>query len=178
MKTLTIEIPDDKELVKEGDVYKLVDIKPITERVKTFEDALDILGEDNELVRGFNYFKEHMDFMTRDMMAYIKLKIVVAALNEGWTPSFNEYEYRWYPCFVLYTNQEIADMQEENKKEAILWYGGSSNLSVSGFAFGDSKRSFLSSYSHIGHFLMLKSYELANYVGKQFIELYKVFIMG
>lgn len=178
MKTVTIEIPDNKELVKEGEVYKLVDIKPITERVKTFEDAVRILGEGNELVREFNDFKEHTDFFTGDVMAYIKLRIVVAALNEGWVPSFKEDEYRWYPWFNLYTEEEVAKMSEAQKKKVLLWGGASSNGSSSGLAYANSYNAWSNSDALIGSRLALKSEELADYVGRQFIELYKEFMIG
>lgn len=178
MKTVTIEIPDNKELVKEGEVYKLVDIKPITERVKTFEDAVRILGEGNELVREFNDFKEHTDFLTGDVMAYIKLRIVVAALNEGWMPSFEEDEYRWYPWFNLYTDEEVAKMSEVQKKRVLLWGGHSYAGSYSGLACANSYYAWSSSGAGIGSRLALKSEELADYVGRQFIELYKEFMIG
>jgi hypothetical protein len=178
MKAVTIEIPDNKELVKEGEVYKLVDVKPITERVKTFEDAVRILGEGNELVREFNDFKEHTDFLTGDVMAYIKLRIVVAALNEGWVPSFKEDEFRWYPWFNLYTDEEVAKMSEEQKKRVLLWGGYSDDGSSSGLACADSNGAWSFSDAHVGSRLALKSEELADYVGRQFIELYKEFMIG
>jgi hypothetical protein len=178
MKAVTIEIPDNKELVKEGEVYKLVDVKPITERVKTFEDAVRILGEGNELVREFNDFKEHTDFLTGDVMAYIKLRIVVAALNEGWVPSFKEDEFRWYPWFNLYTDEEVAKMSEEQKKRVLPWGGSSGNGSGSGLAYADSDDAWSSSSAVVGSRLALKSEELADYVGRQFIELYKEFMIG
>jgi hypothetical protein len=178
MKTVKIEITDNKELVKEGEVYKLVDVKPITERVKTFEDAVRILGEGNELVREFNDFNDHTDFLTGDVMAYIKLRIVVAALNEGWVPSFKEDEYRWYPWFNLYTDEEVAEMSEEQKKRVLLWGGYSGSGSISGLAYASSGFAWSRSDALIGSRLALKSEELADYVGRQFIELYKEFMIG
>lgn len=45
MKKIEIEIPEGKEVQWVGDTLKLVDIKkPITERIKTFEDACKELG--------------------------------------------------------------------------------------------------------------------------------------
>lgn len=97
------------------------DNRPVTERIKTFEDARRELGDSNPLVF-------HYDELTRtsqkveempsasDIVAYLKLRIIVAALNEGWEPKFEDGERRWAPFFVLYTNKEMAEMSDEDKK--------------------------------------------------------------
>ena len=66
----------------------------ITDRIKTFEDACEILGIDWE---GPNSEDE-----TQDEIAYRQLKIIVRALNEGWKPDWNNSsQYKWYPWFHL-----------------------------------------------------------------------------
>jgi hypothetical protein len=63
----------------------------IMDRVKTFEDACEVLGIDVPRCLG-----------TSDEIAYSKLKIIVKALNEGWEPDWNNYdEYKWRPWFYL-----------------------------------------------------------------------------
>jgi hypothetical protein len=66
----------------------------ITDRVKTFEDACEVLGLfPNAVVQ---------DGDTVDEAAYKKLKVIVQALNEGWAPDWsNERQYKWYPYFRM-----------------------------------------------------------------------------
>ena len=76
--------------------------RPITERVKTFEDACRELGEDNHFVEQYRVIEENSDFTSdgHDIFTYLKLRIIAAALNEGWKPQFTEDEERWYPWFM------------------------------------------------------------------------------
>src|SRR6478736_5653014 len=59
----------------------------ITERVKTFEDACELLSHDGTVTG------------TPDEVAYKQLKVIAEALNEGWTPDWEGDEYKWYPGF-------------------------------------------------------------------------------
>lgn len=61
---------------------------PITERVKTFEDACNILGIKPEIA--INQDGE------KDEIAYQKLKIIARALNEGWQPDYSNGDERKY----------------------------------------------------------------------------------
>lgn len=66
----------------------------ITDRVKRFEDACQVLNLDPEDVLSKSD--------TADEAAYKKLKVIVKALNEGWEPDWNEGdEEKWYPWFYL-----------------------------------------------------------------------------
>ena len=75
--------------------------KDVTDRIKTFEDACRELGEGNTLVQEWkmNVIK------SPDVEAYLKLRIIVAALNEGWEPEFAEDEWRYSPYFYLYSKK-------------------------------------------------------------------------
>lgn len=179
-------IPKGKKAVWVGDTLKLVDDpeevidnRPITERVKTFEDACNILGENHPCVIAYNAF-EH-DVMAAvdpkeiaDVAAYLKLRIIAAALNEGWKPEFTENEYRWYPWFYLYTQEEIDEMTEESKKEIspLLWGGVAYHGSSCGLGCVPSYGAFASSNAYCGSRLAVKSEELAKYFGRQFIEIW------
>ncbi len=179
-------IPKGKKAVWVGDTLKLVDDpeevidnRPITERVKTFEDACNILGENHPCVIAYNAF-EH-DVMAAvdpkeiaDVAAYLKLRIIAAALNEGWKPEFTENEYRWYPWFYLYTQEEIDEMTEERKKEIslLLWGGSAPRGSSCGLGYVDSYLAFSDSDASYGSRLAVKSEELAKYFGRQFIEIW------
>ncbi len=179
-------IPKGKKAVWVGDTLKLVDApedvidnRPITERVKTFEDACNILGENHPCVIAYTAF-EH-DVMAAvdskeiaDVAAYLKLRIIAAALNEGWKPEFAENEYRWYPWFYLYTQEEIDDMTEEKKKEIslLLWGGSAYDGSCCGLGCVLSWDAFSYSDARCGSRLAVKSEELAKYFGRQFIEIW------
>lgn len=179
-------IPKGKKAVWVGDTLKLVDDteevidnRPITERVKTFEDACNILGENHPCVIAYNAF-EH-DVMAAvdakeiaDVAAYLKLRIIAAALNEGWKPEFTENEYRWYPWFYLYTQEEIDEMTEERKKEIslLLWGGYALYGSFCGLGLAHSRYAFSYANAYFGSRLAVKSEELAKYFGRQFIEIW------
>lgn len=61
------------------------EVKPITERVKTYEDACRVLGDQHPLVsqcRRLIAIGESS--ITKDLLAYAKLRVITTALNEGW----------------------------------------------------------------------------------------------
>ena len=99
--------------------------KDIMERVKTFEDACRELGEDHPFVSAYTAWIKHEEFDDQeDILAYMKLRIICAALNEGWEPQFTEDEWRYYPWFWLYTQKEINDMDEDEKTDRRLMSTG------------------------------------------------------
>jgi len=66
----------------------------ITDRVKTFDDACNIVG-----INPFDVWQEGDD---SDEVAYKKLKVIARSLNEGWEPDYNDSNQRkWYPWFGL-----------------------------------------------------------------------------
>lgn len=73
--------------------------KDIRERVKTFQDAVQLLGYDNQTV--IDYYKLNHINSAKDIIAYAKLRVIVEALNEGWKPSFDNEERRYYPWFSI-----------------------------------------------------------------------------
>ena len=62
------------------------DKRPVTDRIKTFEDACKELGEEHLFVKQYN--SNEMADVDTDLDAYLKLRIICAALNEGWKPQF------------------------------------------------------------------------------------------
>ena len=91
------------------------DNRPVTERIKTFEDAARAMGINDPEAWEDNYSN-----LEPDILAYFKLRIICAALNEGWKPQFTENEWRYYPWFWLYTQDEIDNMDEDEKKRTLL----------------------------------------------------------
>ena len=156
------------------------DNRPVIERVKTFEDAVKELGDNHPLVNTYDTItNEYSEDEMKPVVDYIKVCIIVAALNEGWVPQFVEGEERWYPWFWLYTNKEMAEM-DEAKRATCRVVGRANNYAyaVGGLAFAGASNA--SSYSHTssGARLAFRTEELAEYAGKQFIEEYYQFNVG
>lgn len=120
----------------------------ITDRIKTYEDACKEIGE-----TPINE-KELLSLgMTQDEIVYRKLKTITKALNEGWIADVcNSDISRWYPYFAP-------------------------KGSPSSFAFDDSDYGSSDAYAGSGSRLCFKSEELSKYAGKQFLELWKEFIL-
>ena len=175
MKKVTIEIPEGKALKFKDGAYVLVDDN-IMERIKTFDDACrEVTGKSEEEWLAENE-TENMD---KDVLAYLKMRIIVAALNEGWKPTFKEDEYRYYPYYCAYTKSEWESLSALRRKElepSVCLVGGISDLgSLSGPLFVDSNGAWSDAYSLIGARLAFKSGELARYAGKQFFDIFKDF---
>jgi hypothetical protein len=111
--------------------------------IKTFEDACDELELTQE-----DLLHIHNNDST-DEVAYKKLKIVIAAINQGWIPNWdNDNERKWWPYF---------------------------NLS-SGFSFSDTDYYYVYSHTDVGSRLCFESQEKAIYTAEQFLPLYKDFL--
>ena len=173
-KEITIPVPDGKRAEWINGVLTLVDEqkvdnRPVTERIKTLADAMEALGQGNPLVEEYIAVRDKLRTDAGELIAYLKLRIIVAALNEGWEPKFTKDEYRYFPCFYFYTKEEYDKLDDEEKGRCVLRSGGSTYSGV-GFvccnAFGDA--SF--SYSSVGSRLAFRTRELAAYAGRQFTE--------
>lgn len=164
--------------LKETEVQTVAN-RPITERVKTFEDACRELGEDNHFVEQYRAIEENADFTSdgHDIFTYLKLRIIAAALNEGWEPQFTEDEWCWYPCFTLWTEEELSEKSEEWKADQHLISTGDYSGDYAGFAYSRSDNAPSFTNMNVGSRLCFKSKALATYCGKQFISLWADFNM-
>lgn len=185
--TITIQIPEGKSAQWINGVLTLVDAedtRPITERVKSYKDACKILGKDPlekyidktvELENGEKFVSYSLPL---DEVAYIQLKTIIEVLNEGWKPQLLEDEYRWYPWFYLYTKEEVARKSKaDRKRQRGLLFGGNALLGAyCGFAYVNTNGAPSYPIAHIGSRLCLKSEELANYCGQQFIEIWFAYL--
>ena len=159
-------------------VLTLVDAKPqdVTKRIKTFDDAIRELGDRHPLVEQYHIVKGSFKGTggIEDLEAYLKLRIITEALNEGWKPQFTKGERRWYFWYDLLTKEQYDKLSAEDKSRVLGRGGGSANayfgLVVAG-AFNASS----SAGSSYGSRLAFKSEELAAYAGKQFIDIYADF---
>ena len=186
---IKIELPEETEdewkeiggkivLVEE----KKADNPPVTERIKTFEDACNELGEENVLVKAyrtaeFNTSGNQSD--VSDVVAYLKLRVIAEALNEGWQPQFTKEECRWYPWFAFLTEKELNEMSDEFKsKHNICLFGGESHDDAyCCIVYADSYIEWASSHAHFPVLIAVKSEALANYFGQQFIDIWSDYIV-
>jgi len=134
LKRLSILESETKEL------RKIIDAPVnITDRVKTFQDACNVLG--------ITWDGAPSVLKQPDEVAYGQLKIIVGALNEGWTPDWNNNsEYKYYPWFKM----------------------------DRGFVLNDVD--YHCTDTHVGSRLCFKNEQLAEYAAKQFLSIYKAFM--
>lgn len=175
-KEITIPVPDGKRAEWINGVLTLVDEqkvdnRPVTERIKTFTDACNALGDEHPLVTQYRLTAAAYkgDPMTEDFIAYLKLRIIVAALNEGWEPKFEKGEYRYFPRFYFYTKEEYDKLDDEVKGRCVLRSGYYTN-SYYGFDLTITYHDASYSFTCFGSRLAFRTRELAAYAGRQFIE--------
>lgn len=81
-----------------------------------------------------------------------KLEIIIEAMNEGWKPDWENYsQLKWYPIFNC-SNTDVS-----------YWYS-------------DYTFSYFDVY--MSNYLCCGGEEIADYVGKQFLYLYKEMLLG
>lgn len=158
--------------------------KNVMDRVKTFEDACIETGTD---IQAFNEITKNLD---EHVVTYMKLSIIVKALNEDDKfPYFTKEEWRYYPYFWLYTKDEYEKMNAKDREKVsrILFrsfYDAYSNGGVAyadagadadsygGVAWASAGYDASGASSGVGARLVFRTRELALYAGKQFIDLY------
>ena len=188
-KTIQIEVPHGKKAewqeVDGKTVLVMVDEKdnrPVTERIKTFGDACNELGEDHPMVSVYdalvsraNGEQSLAEWMGKDVVAFLKLRIITEALNEGWHPKFTEAECRYYPWFYIYTKEKYDNFSEEEKHRRVgrvvyRWYNYANSSGGVSCAYASSVASYSS--ASIGSHLAFSNRDLAEYAGKQFIDIW------
>ena len=180
MKEIKLQIPDGKKAEWIDGVLTLVDEKPqdVTERIKTFEDALDEL--EVRAANGDNTAKMLYDDWhnvttdSDDLIAYLQLRIITAALNEGWEPQFTKDERRWYFWYDLITKEQYDKLSAEDKSR-VVGRGGSLANALYGLVCANAIYASSLSYTNHGSRLAFKSEKLAAYAGRQFAEIYADF---
>lgn len=152
--------------------------KDIRDRIKTFDDALHELGDKHELVKDYKNLIV-CDCIPKDIISFAKLRIIAEALNEGWKPTFKDGECRYYPWFYIYTKKEYEELDEVEKKECCVVGRSFSSASASGGVVYMSVGG-ASMYSDAGYGsrISFKARELAEYCGKQFIDIWADFLFA
>lgn len=165
---------DGRNAVKEALGEQFSDAVPATERVKTYEDAVNELGNDHPLVEAASSAEwRFTNSEDKDIIAYLKLRVIVAALNDGWKPQFVPGERRWYPWYELISKDEYDAMSDDEKQERRC-VGRSYDYAdaYGGLVFSSADYASSFSSASYGSRLAFKTEELAEYAGKQFAELF------
>lgn len=115
----------------------------ITNRVKSFEDACQVLGISTNVPEVKGLPRKHQ----KAIIANYKLIVIAEALNEGWKPNWQDSdEYKYYPWFDM-------------SNPAGVGYSSTYNTASNTFA-------------NFGSRLCLKNRELAIYFGQTFTDLF------
>ena len=172
-KKLEIEIPEGKTAVWRNGILTLIDEpeKDVRKRIKTFEDACHEIGIDAE---AWNRDKISLG-LEPDVLAFLKLRIIVKALNEGWEPRFTEDECRYYPWFILYTGKEYNKLDEE-EKSCVVCRSYSYAYALGGVSYAYANNDSSLAGASIGVRLAFKTSELAAYCGRQFLDIWADFV--
>lgn len=119
-------------------------------RVTSYEEACERVGVEpltEERIKALE--------LRPDEVARKKLEVITAALNEGWSPDWNNTnEYKYYPYFYI-----------ESRK-----HGAAAGLSCTSSAASYT-------YADIGSRLCFHDHETARYAGKTFTELYEQLLL-
>lgn len=148
--------------------------------IKTYEDACEALG----IKPISRLLVEYEDGMKEEVMdiahiAYIKLCTIARAINNDKDfPRFVKDEYRYYPYFILYNQQEVDEMSDEDKSRLVFWGGSASGGAYCGLASADSADDWSLTFATVGSRLAVSSSEQAVYFGNQFKELWKDYLIG
>ena len=140
---------EQKQLL--ADLYGEEIFRPrdITERIKTFDDAFRALGAKHPLVQEFVNKISYNS--SPDLEAYMMLRIICAALNEGWVANYHNLEQdKWFPWFTYRDG---------------------------GFVYALAGNSASYSNAYHGVRLAYRTKELAEYAGKQFVDIYKKLLL-
>lgn len=169
---------EEKNLLEQlfgKEIFRPTDVR---ERIKTFEEALDELelrsADGDEYAESLCDDWHNITTDSKDLIAFLKLRIITEALNEGWRPQFVKDERRWYPYFRLYTKEEIEKMDDEIKARVVARSDSSASAN-GGVSYAHANYVSAGVVAYYGSRLAFKTAELAEYAGKQFIEIYADF---
>ena len=170
-----------RKAIKEALGDEFSELIPVTKRVQTLDDAVRELGDDQPAVKAwrsikYGYSVSEKDPDTADIMAYVTLRVITEALNEGWKPQFTEGERRWYAWYDFLTKEEVEGMSDEEKEERRVVGRASYNAGAYGglvFSYAYNVSAF--SVTSYGSRLAFKNEELAEYAAKQFGDIYADF---
>lgn len=133
----------------------------VRERVKSYEDACVEL-----MIPVITNWED----MTMDEIAYIKLKTIVRALNEGWLPDWEDSDqYKYWVWF------DMSDLIKCDSCGVLRSVGNSNTQCGVAAAYASCDASYTGSV--FGSRLALKSSELAIYCGNTFASLWAEYML-
>jgi hypothetical protein len=158
MQTLEIKKINAADAYKQADANtkKVLEIllgkenlvpQKITDRVKTYADACELLGIDPDL--GLSCSKSGVWKDIENISAYAKLIVIARALNEGWTP----------------------DWSDSSQIKYVPWFKEKSGFGLSYYDYD-----YWSTITTVGSRLCFKTSELAVYAATQFADIYNDFL--
>lgn len=125
--------------------------KQITERVKSFEDACKVTG----MPEKFELDPNIPEGIRRHALLHYQLMVIATALNEGWEPDYNNFGQ---------TKYEV--------------YGNAYSGSCAGRSCVSASDGASYAYANVGFRLCFKTRKLAEYVAKQFENIYIEYLLG
>ena len=118
-------------------------------QIKTWQEAFAAKGMNPEIMPDVSMLPEAY---RKQQLALYKLHVVAEVINDGWKPDYtNLRQWKYFPWFRVEASKE----------------------NPSGFGLSFNVCAYWYSFSGVGVRLCFKSEEIAEYVGKQFIDLYQ-----
>lgn len=134
--------------------------KSIIDRIKSYEDACRELGCEPRCFSG----------MSKDEVAYIKLKTIVHALNEGWVPDWgNLDQYKYWVWFNMPDLKDWYSRVVARSCDSSITYGGVAYASADGVSAVTN--------SNCGSRLAFRTRDLAIYCGNTFASLWAEYLL-
>ena len=148
---------------------------PTFTKIKTFEDACSALGIDAKQWMTENETSK----MDANLLAYMKLRIITEALNEGWKPKYDGKEWHYGVWYDLMTKAQYDRKSDREKEERGVLFGGSAaSGALAGFVYAYALYSPSDTSASFGSRLCYKDRETALYSGKQFADIWADFLLG
>lgn len=179
-KSLTTRPNITREYVEQelASVFGKRNLRPtsVKERIQSLNDAIETLGYNHQYVIDYMEAEEALAKVGGDecSLAFFELRIIVAALNEGW--KWSGYSPCYMPMFELYQKDVLEDMTDDEAEDiqpvfsrrfpdigGMAWKHNIDNMSLSAYAPAC---------------LMLKNEGLARYAAEQFMQYWAKYILG
>ena len=150
-KTLQIQIPKGFK-IEDFDINSGIikfTTESIIERIKSIDDAINELGEEDEEVKLLRFLEPIIGEETH-VYGHQEAVVIAKSLNEGWVADFSN--------------------SHQPKYEARFYY----DSSAGGFVYNDYD--YWDTNTDVGSHLCFPTSELAKYFGTQFIEIHNKYL--
>ena len=147
----------------------------IIKKVQSFEDACQVLGL--AIPEGLPELLQpkNAEIVPPNIVALMKLQIITAALNQGWTWVPDGETRAYYAWFWFFTQEELDKMDASEKESRhIIPADGFSKFA--GLGSGDSCDAWTYSTADVGARLAYRNGAIARHSARQFIDLWKQYL--